>query len=91
MAEKVTFVGSFPAIQSAIKVSGNGDGMRIIIDIPESEMSKALMLMMYRQVPIRVTVEPYEQENPQTERPGDATGTNRSRTPERIKAKRRDR
>lgn len=58
MAEKVTFVGSFPAIQSAIKISGNGDGMRIMIDIPESEMGEAVKLMLYRQVPLRITIEP---------------------------------
>jgi hypothetical protein len=60
MVDKVTFSGSFPPIASAIKISGNGDGMRIMIDIPESEMAKALMLMMFRQVPITVTIEPYE-------------------------------
>jgi len=59
MAEKVTFNGSFPPISSAIKISGNGDGMRIMIDIPESEVAKALMLMMFRQVPITVTIEPF--------------------------------
>lgn len=88
MAEKVTFIGSFPAIQSAIKVSGNGDGMRIMIDIPESEMAKALMLMMFRQVPIRVTIEPYEQEKPKGTT-GDAVGTAGSRTLKRSTAKRR--
>lgn len=84
MVDKVTFNGSFPPIGSAIKVSGNGDGMRIMIDIPESEMAQALMLMMFRQVPIRVTIEPYEQEKPKA-----SDGTAGGRTLKRSTAKKR--
>jgi hypothetical protein len=55
--EKVSFVASFPAIQSAIKITGDGGGMRITLDIPESEMAEAVKLMLYRQIALRVTVE----------------------------------
>lgn len=57
MADKVTFGASFPAIQTAIKVSGNGDGMRIQLDIPETEMANAAMLLAWRQCRLQVTVE----------------------------------
>jgi hypothetical protein len=86
MPEKVTFSCSFPPIQSAIKISGNGDGMRIMIDIPESEMGEAVKLMLYRQVPLKVTVEPYEQEKPETT---NGTGTAGGRTLKRSTAKKR--
>lgn len=57
MVDKITFLASFPAIQSAIKITGDGSGMRIVLDIPESEMSEAVKLMLYRQVPLRISVE----------------------------------
>jgi len=55
--EKVTFLASFPPIQTAIKVHGSGDGMRIQLDIPESEMAEALKLLMWRESILKVTVE----------------------------------
>lgn len=55
--EKVTFIATFPSISSAIKVDGAG-GMRIQLDIPESEMSEAVKLLLYRQVVLSITVEP---------------------------------
>lgn len=88
MPDKVTFSGSFPPIQSAIKVSGDGSGMRIMIDIPESEMAEAVKLMLYRQVPLRITIEPHEQ--PKAENSATAgDGSANDRTPKRTKAKRR--
>jgi len=57
MDERVTFLASFPPIQSAIKITGNGDGMRIQLDIPESEMGNAARLLLWRGVALRVTVE----------------------------------
>ncbi len=35
MSDVVRFTASFPAIQSAIKITGDGNGMRIQFDIPE--------------------------------------------------------
>jgi hypothetical protein len=53
-----TFLASFPAIQSAIKISGSGDGIRVQLDIPESEVPNALPLLGWREMALRVTVEP---------------------------------
>lgn len=63
--DRVEFLASFPAIQSAIKVGQ--DGMRIQLDIPESEMGNAVRLLMMRDQVLKVTVEieDYERESPQ--------------------------
>lgn len=53
----IVFLASFPPIGSAVKVSGNGDGMRITLDIPETEMSKAVMLLAVREKRLKVTIE----------------------------------
>jgi hypothetical protein len=63
----VTFLASFPPIQSAIKIYGSGDGMRVQFDIPESEMGNAVELLTMRQAVLRVTVE-IESEPQQSER-----------------------
>jgi len=57
MADKVTFLAAFPSIQSAIKITGAGDGMRIQLDIPESRMGNAIELLAWRQRVLKVTVE----------------------------------
>jgi len=44
MRNSTTFLAAFPSIQSAIKVHGDGNGMRIQFDIPESEMANAAEL-----------------------------------------------
>lgn len=54
---QVSFLASLPPIQSAVKVSGNGDGMRVQIDVPESEMPNAIDLLAWRGKVLRVTVE----------------------------------
>ena len=51
----VSFLASFPPIQSAIKVGQ--DGMRIQLDIPESEMPKAIGLLGMRECVLVVTVQ----------------------------------
>ncbi|MHB1334507.1 MAG: hypothetical protein ACYCXQ_00935 [Candidatus Humimicrobiaceae bacterium] len=38
MSEKIEFIASLPAIQSAIQISGDGNGARIKLEIPQSEM-----------------------------------------------------
>ncbi len=88
MAEKVSFLASFPAIQSAIKITGDGGGMRITLDIPESEMAEAVKLMLYRQVVLRITVEVDEQKKPQTKPAADSNGSATSRTLKRSTARR---
>lgn len=54
----ITFLASFPPIQSAIKVGQ--DGMRIQLDIPETEMANAVELLAMRNVVLKVTVEAVE-------------------------------
>lgn len=54
MSEPITFLASFPPIQSAIKVGQ--DGMRIQLDIPEIEMANAVELLAMRNVVLKVTV-----------------------------------
>lgn len=57
MGEACTFLASFPPIMSAIKIYGNGDGMRIQLDIPESELAQAVELLTMRQCVLKVTIE----------------------------------
>lgn len=58
MSETATFRATFPSIQSAIKVHGDGNGMRIQLDIPESEMAEAVKLLAWRQRVLKVEVGP---------------------------------
>lgn len=57
MSETITFLASFPPIQSAIKRDGSGGGMRIQLDIPESQMAQAALLFAMVQKQLKVTVE----------------------------------
>lgn len=52
----ICFIASFPNIQSAIRVSGDG-GARILLDIPESELPAIARLLLMRGKAISVTVE----------------------------------
>jgi len=58
--DSATFRCTFPAIQTAIKVHGTGDGMRIQLDIPEDQMHEALKVLAWRERVLVVTVEPDE-------------------------------
>ena len=62
MGEAASFLASFPAIQSAIKIYGDKQGMRIQFDVPESEMGEAVKMLMWRERVLRVTVEPETRE-----------------------------
>ena len=55
--EAASFLATFPPILSALRMAGDG-GMRIQLDIPESEMGEAAKLLLWRQMVLRVTVEP---------------------------------
>ena len=59
----ITFLASFPAIQTAIKVYGDAQGMRIQLEIPESEMAEAVGLLALRDKVFRVTVERDDRES----------------------------
>jgi hypothetical protein len=54
----ITFRASFPAIQSAIIISGDGSGLRVKLDIPETDLLQALSILAMRQTAFRVTIEP---------------------------------
>ena len=56
--DRATFRAAFPSIQSAIKVTGDGNGVRVQLDIPESEMAEAVKLLQWRQCVLVVTIEP---------------------------------
>lgn len=84
--ESTTFLASFPSIQSAIKVTGDKCGMRIQLDIPESEMGEAMPLLLWRQRILKVTVEPQLIQNRQIGIQEDDTGAvGRTKTKKRIK------
>lgn len=57
--KSTTFIAHFPSIQSAILVAGDG-GMKIRLDIPESQMGAAIPLLTMRGQALRVTVETME-------------------------------
>jgi len=46
-----------PPILSAIRMAGDG-GMRIMVDIPETDMPEALKLLMWKGQVLRMTVGP---------------------------------
>ena len=46
-----------PPILSAIRMAGDG-GMRIMVDIPETDMPEALKLLMWKGRVLRMTVGP---------------------------------
>jgi hypothetical protein len=55
VGDPVTFLAAFPSILAAIKVGT--DGMRITLDVPESEMAQAVRLLTMRDAVLKVTVE----------------------------------
>lgn len=59
-SKKTTFLASMPAIQSALKFSGDGNGARLQLDIPENEMDSAAWLLAMRQQVLKVTIEVYD-------------------------------
>ena len=56
MTDSATFRATFPPIQSAIKIYGDETGMRIQLDIPESDMAQAVKLLTMRGKVLQVTV-----------------------------------
>ena len=55
MPEPVRFLASFPQVLAALKIGQ--DGMRIQLDIPESEMDQARRLLDMRGIVLVVTIE----------------------------------
>lgn len=63
VSDSATFRAAFPSIQTALKIHGDGNGMRIQLDIPESEMAEAVKLLAWRQRVLVVTVRPEDGES----------------------------
>lgn len=53
----IRFKAILAPVQSSIKISGDGNGARIMFDIPETELVNALELLACRNVVLNVTVE----------------------------------
>ena len=52
---KIEFVASLPDIQSAISVGG--DGARVKLDIPESDLAQVIKLVMLKGKAFKVSIE----------------------------------
>jgi len=53
----IEFEASLPDIQSAITLSGSGNGARIKLDVPENEFVEVVKLTLLRGKSFRVTIE----------------------------------
>ena len=56
----ITFTAAFPAIASAIIVSGDGNGLRLKLDVPETDLLAALHTLALRQTAFQVTITPLD-------------------------------
>lgn len=56
MARQVTFQATISPLVSAIKVTGDDSGMRILIDVPESELANALGILTMRSSVLEITI-----------------------------------
>jgi hypothetical protein len=54
---KIEFIATLPPIQSAINLDGQGDGARIKLDIPASEIDQVLKLQRLAGKTFRVIIE----------------------------------
>jgi len=54
--DKIEFVASLPDIQSAITISGEG-ATRVKLDIPETELAKAIRLVMLKGQAFKVIID----------------------------------
>jgi hypothetical protein len=57
MMKKIEFIASLPPIQSAINIDGQGNGARIKLDIPASELNRIIELQGYIGQSFKVTIE----------------------------------
>jgi hypothetical protein len=57
MKDPVTFLCTIAPLQSGIQITGDGNGLRLKIDVPESEMGNAIRILEMRNEVLRVTVE----------------------------------
>ena len=57
MAKTIKFKCTVSPLVSAIKVTGDGSGMRILFDIPETELANALGILTMRESVLEVTID----------------------------------
>ena len=58
MSDKISFIASLPPIQSAWKLGGGeGDGARLQLDIPGTDITEAVRLLTMRGRTFRVIIE----------------------------------
>ena len=55
--DKISFIASLPSIQSAILISGDGNGAKIKLEVPQSEISEVLKLASLYGKCFKVTIE----------------------------------
>lgn len=60
---EIVFRASFPPILTAFKRSGNGDGMRIQLDIPETDVVDAVALQALTQERLLVKISVLDEDN----------------------------
>ena len=65
MPDTATFRATLPPILSAIRMAGDG-GMRVMFDVPETDLAEATKLLLWRGKVMQVTVGP-EQDAGQAE------------------------
>lgn len=56
MARQITFLATISPLVSAIKVTGDDSGMRILIDVSESELANALGILAMRSSILEITI-----------------------------------
>ena len=54
---KFSFIASLPPIQSAIKIDGNGDGARIQMEVPGSELESIIKMQILCGKIFKVSIE----------------------------------
>lgn len=57
MAEVIEFRASLPPLQSAITLDGHGDGGRVKLDVPRSDVAALLRLQAWAECELVVTIE----------------------------------
>ena len=103
--DTIQFLASLPPITSAVMRSGAGNGMRVQLDIPESEMANAIRIQLWDRKVLEVTIrviDPKEikeikkingnqtqTDEDERESAGESGGSAKARTPVRRAAKQR--
>ena len=84
--QSVTVLAAFPDTQTALSIHGGGNGMRVQLDIPETELGNAAWLMAWRQRVLSVTFTPVDGTLQNSDRAGSAkqgAGASLATRPER--------